>query len=78
MQQYSSARTHNSKVPEVTPALVIQRTRNLFTPEVLEASPFANQLYKVIRNKVKKLDDIVRIEERVKEHKGDMTKITED
>ncbi len=78
MQQYSSARTPKNKVPEVTPATIIQRTKTLFTPDVLEASSFANQLYKVIRNKVKKLDDIVRIEERVKEHKGDLSKITEE
>ncbi len=78
MQQYSSARTPKNKVPEVTPATIIQRTKNLFTPDVLEASPFASQLYKVVRNKVKKLDDIVRIEERVKEYKGDLSKITEE
>jgi len=78
MQQYSSATTPKNKVPEVTPAIIIQRTKNLFTPDVLEASSFASQLYKVVRNKVKKLDDIVRIEERVKEYKGDLSKITDE
>jgi hypothetical protein len=55
---------------------VIARTKALFTPEVQEASPFAKDLYKIVRNKVKKLDDIVRIEERVKDVKAaDITKV---
>ena len=33
----------------------------------MNASPFAKELYKIVRNKVKKLDDIQRIEERIKE-----------
>jgi len=33
----------------------------------MNASPFAKELYKLIRNKVKKLDDIQRIEDRIKE-----------
>jgi fructose-1-phosphate kinase PfkB-like protein len=33
----------------------------------MNASPFAKELYKLVRNKVKKLDDIQRIEERIKE-----------
>ena len=33
----------------------------------MNTSPFAKELYKVVRNKVKKLDDIQKIEERIKE-----------
>ncbi len=33
----------------------------------MNASPFAKELYKLVRNKVKKLDDIQRIEDRIKE-----------
>ena len=73
--QYSSATTPQPKVAEVTPATLIQRSKNLFTQEVLEASPFAKELYKIVRNKVKKLDDILRIEDRVKDVKGDITKV---
>ena len=73
--QYSSARTPKTNVAEATPTTLIQRSKNLFTPEVLEASSFAKELYKIVRNKVKKLDDIVRIEERVKDVKGDITKV---
>ena len=62
--QYSSAKTPKPKVAEVTPATLIQRSKNLFTQEVLEASPFAKELYKIVRNKVKKLDDILRIEDK--------------
>jgi hypothetical protein len=71
-----SDRTPKNKVPEVTPQTVIGRTKALFTPEVQEASPFAKDLYKIVRNKVKKLNDIVRIEERVKDVKAvDITKV---
>jgi hypothetical protein len=70
-----SDRTQKNKVPEVTPQTIIARTKALFTPEVLEVSPFAKDLYKIVRNKVKKLDDIIRIEERVKDVKGDITKV---
>lgn len=73
--QNPSARTPKNKVPEVTPTTIIARTKAIFTPEVLEASPFAKELYKIVRNKVKKLDDIVRIEERVKDVKGDISKL---
>jgi len=73
--QYSSARTPKSKANEVTPSTLIQRSKNLFTPEVLEASPFAKELYKIVRNKVKKLDDIMRAEEKVKDVKGDLSKL---
>ena len=77
--QYSSAKTPKSKVPEVTASTIIQRSKNLFTPEVLDASTFAKELYKVVRNKVKKLDDIVRIEERIKDVKiADITKVITD
>ena len=70
-----SAKTQKNKVPEVTPLSIIARSKALFTPDVLEASPFAKDLYKIVRNKVKKLDDIVRIEERIKDVKGDLTKV---
>ena len=71
-----SDRTPKTKVPEVTPQTTIARTKALFTPEVLEASAFAKDLYKIVRNKVKKLDDIVRIEERVKDVKAaDISKV---
>ena len=77
--QNSSARTPkpSSKVPDVTPTALIQRAKNLFSSEVLESSSFAKELYKIVRNKVKKLDDIVRIEERVKDVKApaDITKV---
>ena len=33
----------------------------------MNASSFAKELYKLIRNKVKKLDDIQKIEDRIKE-----------
>ena len=73
--QNPSARTPKNKVPEVTPLTIIARTKAIFSPEVLETSTFAKELYKIVRNKVKKLDDIVRIEERVKDVKGDITKV---
>lgn len=36
----------------------------------MNASPFAKELYKSVRNKVKKLDDIQRIEDRIQENKA--------
>ena len=77
--QNPSARTPKNKVPEVTPQTIVDRSKALFTPEILAASPFAKELYKIVRNKVKKLSDIISIEERVKDVKGDIRKfITEE
>jgi hypothetical protein len=53
-----------------------QRAKDLFSEDVINASPFAKELYKQVRNKLKKLDDIVKIEEKQKE-KG-AVKITEE
>lgn len=53
-----------------------QRAKDLFSEDVMNASPFAKELYKQVRNKLKKLDDIVKIEEKQKE-KG-AVKITEE
>ena len=44
----------------------------------MNASPFAKELYKLIRNKVKKLDDIQRIEERIKEVGAKAANLTEE
>jgi hypothetical protein len=53
-----------------------QRAKDLFSEDVINTSPFAKELYKQVRNKLKKLDDIVKIEEKQKE-KG-AVKITEE
>jgi hypothetical protein len=55
-----------------------QRTKDLFTQETMNASPFAKELYKLVRNKVKKLDDIQRIEERIKEVGSKNANLTEE
>lgn len=65
MSSAKNINTKNNKQSNI-PSLV-QRTKDLFTVDVQAASPFAKELYKQVRNKVKKLDDIQRIEERVKE-----------
>ena len=44
----------------------------------MNASPFAKELYKLVRNKVKKLDDIQRIEERIKEVGSKNANLTEE
>ena len=44
----------------------------------MNASPFAKEIYKLIRNKVKKLDDIQRIEERIKEVGAKAANLTEE
>ena len=44
----------------------------------MNASPFAKEIYKLIRNKVKKLDDIHRIEERIKEVGAKAANLTEE
>ena len=44
----------------------------------MTASPFAKEIYKLIRNKVKKLDDIQRIEERIKEVGAKASTLTEE
>jgi len=43
-----------------------KRFKGLLTEEVLSASSFAKELYKTVRSKVKKLDEIKFIEELVK------------
>lgn len=43
----------------------------------MNVSPFAKELYKLIRNKVKKLDDIQRIEERISQ-KANLTEEQEE
>jgi len=58
-----------------TVAALQQKTKEVFSEDVINASPFAKELYKQVRNKVKKLDDIQKAEEKLKE-KG--AKITED
>ena len=52
-----------------------QRTKEAFSEDVINNSSFAKELYKLVRNKVKKLDDIQKIEEKLKE-KG--TKLNEE
>ena len=44
----------------------------------MNASPVAKEIYKLIRNKVKKLDDIQRIEERIKEVGAKAANLTEE
>ena len=63
----SSSTKNAQKGKKITIAYLQQRTKDLFTQDVMNASPFAKELYKLVRNKVKKLDDIQRIEERIKE-----------
>lgn len=43
-----------------------KRVKALLSEEVTSVSPFAKELYKTIRGKVKKLDDIKKIEEMTK------------
>jgi hypothetical protein len=63
-----SSSTKNAQKPKkITIAYLQQRTKDLFSQDVMNTSPFAKELYKVVRNKVKKLDDIQKIEERIKE-----------
>ncbi len=77
--QNPSARSPKNKVPEVTLQTIVDQSKALFTSEIFAASPFAKELYKIVRNKVKKLSDFISIEERVKDVKGDIRKImTED
>ncbi len=42
-----------------------QKIKENFTEHILLTSPFAKELYKQVRNKAKKLDDIKKIEERL-------------
>jgi hydroxymethylpyrimidine/phosphomethylpyrimidine kinase len=73
------SKTIAAKAPKkITIAYLQQRTKDLFTVEVMNASPFAKELYKLVRNKVKKLDDIQRIEERIKEVGAKNATITEE
>ena len=58
------------KPKKITITYLQQRVKDLFTQEVMNASPFAKELYKTVRNKVKKLDDIQRIEDRIQENKA--------
>lgn len=63
-----SSSTKNAQKPKkITIEYLQKRIKDLFTQDVMNASPFAKELYKVVRNKVKKLDDIQKIEERIKE-----------
>ncbi len=43
-----------------------KRVKQLLSEEVMNSSPFAKELYKQVRGKVKKLDDIKNIEEKQK------------
>jgi len=74
-----SSSTKNAQKPKkITIAYLQQRTKDLFTQDVMNASPFAKEIYKLIRNKVKKLDDIQRIEERIKEVGAKAANLTEE
>lgn len=44
-----------------------QRTKEVLSEDVISLSPFARELYKQVRGKAKKLDEIQKIEERMKE-----------
>ena len=63
----SSTKSAKKQPTNITIGSLQQRIKDLFTLEVMNASPFAKELYKNVRNKVKKLDDIQRTEERIKE-----------
>lgn len=43
--------------------IINTRVKGLLSEETTKVSPFAKELYKTIRGKVKKLDDIKKIEE---------------
>ncbi len=43
-----------------------KRVKSLLSEEITSVSPFAKELYKKVRNHVKKLDDIKAIEEKMK------------
>ena len=51
-----------------------QKIKEVFTEEILKTSPYAKELYKQIRNKGKKLEDIDKIEQK----KAAGTAITEE
>jgi aspartyl aminopeptidase len=74
----SSSTRGAQKPKKITIAYLQQRTKDLFSQEVMNASPFAKELYKLVRNKVKKLDDIQRIEERIKEVGAKNASLTEE
>jgi DNA-directed RNA polymerase beta' subunit len=42
-----------------------KRVKSLLSEEITNVSPFAKELYKKVRNTVKKLDDIRSIEEKI-------------
>ena len=44
-----------------------KRVKSLLSEEITSVSPFAKELYKKVRNQVKKLDDIKAIEEKMKQ-----------
>jgi hypothetical protein len=62
-----SSAKNNAKAKKATISSLVQGTKDIFTTEIQNASPFSKELYKQVRNKLKKLDDVQRIEERVKE-----------
>lgn len=53
-----------------TVASLQQRVKDLFTEDVTTSSPYAKELYKAVRNKVKKLQDIQNAEDKLREQKG--------
>lgn len=54
------------KQPESIYDVLNKRVKNLLTEEVTNVSQFAKELYKTVRGKVKKLEDIKFIEEKLK------------
>jgi len=43
---------------------MLQRIKEVFSKELVETNPFVKEVYKEVRNKAKKLEDIEKIEQK--------------